>query len=336
VAETDTSAGPATTNGVSGDGSLRALLGAHKVGLRERETLKPGVYRLLIEADGRPVRIVVKRVETAVAERVRRVLDHWLPAVGLSDGAAPLVGVASAAAAGRVWLVYRDLGGWSLRADPPVKAEITAALELVARLHCRFVDHELLGECRLYGNDLGRGFYEASVREAVDALEAVAGSGPRSKAPASLLARLERLDAEASDRFALLEEWGGPATFLHGDLWTTNVVVLPAERGVRLVDWDRCGVGYASYDLSAFLLRFPRSERRWILAAYEAATRDTGWPVAPRDVLNMAYDTAERARLANCAHWAGRAVLEGHVEWGVGRLAEIDQWLEALEPVVPD
>jgi Phosphotransferase enzyme family len=336
VAETGTSVGLPTENGVSGDGSLRAVLGARNVRLRERETLKQGVYRLLVEADGTPVRIVVKRVERSVAERVRRVLGHWLPAVGLSDGASPLLGVTSAAAGGRVWLVYRDLGGRSLGTDPPVKAEVAAALELVARLHRRFADHELLDECRRYGNDLGRGFYEASVRGALDALEAVAGSGPGSKAPASLLPRLKRLDAEASDRFALLEEWGGPATFLHGDLWTSNVVVLSGESGVRLVDWDQCGVGYASYDLSAFLLRFPRSQRRWILAAYEAATRDASWPVASRYVLNQAYDTAERARLANCALWAGRAVHEGHVEWGVGRLAEIDQWLEALEPVVPD
>ena len=62
-------------------------------------------------------------------------------------------------------------------------------------------------------------------------------------------------------------------TLLHGDLWTSNVVVTRTIRGLepKLLDWDRLGPGPASYDLSAFLLRFPRERRLGIMELIDRA-----------------------------------------------------------------
>ena len=138
-------------------------------------------------------------------------------------------------------------------------------------------------------------------------------------------------------RARALAEWGGPETFLHGDLWTTNTFVAPATGGLRawLIDWDHAGVGPASYDLSTFLLRFAPEHRPWVLALYRRSLGDGGWRMPGRGELNLLFESAECARYANCLIWPAIALLRGRGEWGFDALAAIEGWFESLGPVVP-
>jgi thiamine kinase-like enzyme len=152
-----------------------------------------------------------------------------------------------------------------------------------------------------------------------------------------LLARLHKLLDEQSYRARVMAELGGPEVLLHGDLWTTNVLVCPTAKGLqaRLIDWDRAGVGPISYDLSTFLYRFPPADRHWILDLYQDAVEHVGWRLPSAADLNLLFDTAERARLANRVIWAALAVLDGQVEWGFDELAAFERWFEMVTPVLP-
>src|SRR5207244_6221895 len=120
----------------------------------------------------------------------------------------------------------------------------------------------LLGECRLHGGCVDLGFFEANVRDAIRALEALR---PPRLAPTPeqavlrdrLLARMMVLIDGQSMRRRVHAESGGPETFLHGDLWTTNIFVEPVADAyrVRFIDWDPAAVGPAADDLSPLFLR---------------------------------------------------------------------------------
>src|SRR5262249_35120122 len=157
-----------------------------------------------------------------------------------------------------------------------------------------------LPECRLHGDDRGTSFYAASVRDAVGSLEALRPpavhlSPERSALRDRLLGRLDRLQREESRRAQVIQESGGPEALLHGDLWPKNVLVVPRDGRVqaRLIDWDRAGVGPVTYDLSAFLGRFPAQDRPWILDRYRQAVGRFGWQLPPAAVLNLLFETAE-------------------------------------------
>jgi thiamine kinase-like enzyme len=148
---------------------------------------------------------------------------------------------------------------------------------------------------------------------------------------------MHKLLDEQPHRAQALAELGGPATLLHGDLWTPNTFVLPTAHGLqaRLIDWDRAAVGPVSYDLSTFLLRFPPHHRWWILDLYSRAVEPLGWRLPSKRDLNLLFDTAECARFANCAIWPSVALLSERAEWGFDALAWVEQGFETLEPVLP-
>jgi thiamine kinase-like enzyme len=152
-----------------------------------------------------------------------------------------------------------------------------------------------------------------------------------------LLGRLDTLERQIEPRGRAIQEIGGPETLLHGDLWTKNVFVIPRDDALeaRLVDWDHAAVGPVSYDLSTFLLRFPRQDRMWIVNAYEEAIRPSGWRLPPASDLNLLFDTAELARIANRVIWSALAVRDGDARRAFEALAEVNRWFEALEPVLP-
>jgi Ser/Thr protein kinase RdoA (MazF antagonist) len=137
-------------------------------------------------------------------------------------------------------------------------------------------------------------------------------------------------------RVQALAELGGPETLLHGDLWISNIFVLPTPNGLqaRLIDWDRVGVGPVSYDLSTFLLRFPAHHRLWILDLYRESVGAVGWRLPSARDLNLLFDTAECARFANYVIWPAIALLKDRAEWGFDELAAVEQWFETLEPVL--
>jgi thiamine kinase-like enzyme len=136
-----------------------------------------------------------------------------------------------------------------------------------------------------------------------------------------------------------MAEAGGPDTMLHGDLWTTNLLIVDTDgrAAARLIDWDHVGAGPICYDLSTFLYRFARPQRGWVLDAYrEAVARAAGWRLPPVAALNLLCDTAECARYANRIIWPAIALLQYGAAWGFTELAAIDRWFEALEPVLDD
>jgi hypothetical protein len=308
----------------------------------EQKLLRSRVYRLRFEIDGNVRSLVAKRFSPDRARREQLVVRRWLPVVGMSQNGPPLLGTAAERTGQYIWHVYEDLGDWTLDKGDPDDRRVRAAVELIAQIHTRFARHALLGECRASGGDLGIYFYTSCVRDAIRSLEALCSpsvdlSANQQALRDRLIDRMHKLLDEQPHRAQAMAEYGGPETLLHGDLWTTNILVLSTANGlkVRLIDWDHAGVGPISYDLSTFLLRFPVHDRRWILICYQEAVRHLDWCWPALSDLNLLFDTAECARLANSIIWPAIAASEGQAEWAFDDLASIDQWFNVLEPVIP-
>jgi hypothetical protein len=309
--------------------------------LAGHERLKPHVHRLRFQVDGRTRSFVVKRSLPDVARRNRLVATQWLPAEGLETHGPGLLALAEDRAARRVWHVYEDLGPHMLDAKATVRAHVEATVAVVARLHTAFAGHRILPDCRAQGDDLGMAFYSANVRRGIEALAALQpGDGVPGRALAlrdRLLERLLRLEDETAARAAAHAALGVPETLLHGDLWTVNVMIVPDVSGlrVRLIDWDHAGAGPVTYDVSTFLLRLPPQHRRWIFGAYRRETaRLAGWRLPPDEELEMLFETAELARYSSVVPGAVNALRSDHAEWALDRLASIDAWFKAYEPVL--
>src|SRR5437870_6662730 len=282
--------------------------------------------------------VVVKRLEPAVAQRTRLVAARWLPALGLGDRCPRLLATAADAAGASIWHAFEDLGCATLASDP-TPDRVAATVDLMAQLHTRGARHPVLPDARRYtGPPLGFAYFTANVQDAIAALEALAAADiepPPEQAgvTARLLERLVGLRADAARRAQVFEEAAGPDTLLHGDLWTINAFVEHTAAGprARLVDWDRVGVGPFSYDLSAFLLRFPPEQRAWLLECYRQAVAPAGWRLAAVPELTDLFDTAERGRYANRIIWPALALLRERAAWGFPELAEVERWFRALD-----
>jgi len=327
---------PALEAVLGGTGARGRLLAAQRMP-RNR------VRRLRVEQGDGVRGLIVKRFPPERAQRERAAIERWLPAVGLAAHGPPLLASIADHSGRCTWFVYEDLGPCTLAEAASDPRRVCAATELLAELHARFRDHALLGEVRCLGAELGTSFTATSARDATRALATLSAQalpGPEARALcARLLERLAQLRAELPARTAALEAGGGPETLVHGDAWTINVLVRPAGSGfeARLIDWDHAGVGFASYDLSTFLQRFPARARSGILAAYCAryALRAPGprWP--SRAEWNALFDTAERTRLAHTLMWRALAGLEGHLDWALEELAAIEEAFASLAPVLP-
>ena len=301
------------------------------------EKLKAKVYRLQLDA-GAPWRsVVVKRLEAAVAQRTRLLAQRWLPALGLEHACPRLLGAAADERGEVVWHIQEDLGDDTLAARPTPEL-VEAAVRQVAELHARAARHAVLPDVRRFGHGLGFEDFTTNVRDAIGALDALLAAGipsPPSHAglPERLLARLRALLTEAPRRAAVFERAAGPDTLLHGDLWTINMFVKgTAERPqLRLVDWDRVGVGPFSYDLSTFLFRFPAELRPRILDMYRDAAARGGLQLGAPEELEMLFDTAERARYANRVIWPAVALVRERAAWGFPELAEVERWFRTLD-----
>ncbi len=319
---------------ILGDGGVRGRL-------LEAVPIKPRVHRLRFVLVGGERAVIVKRLDPDVARRGELVARRWLPAVGLAEHGPVLLGVAAERRGRCVWHVYEDLGDCPLSSgDAMGPRSVERAVELIAELHLRFAGHALLPECRLWGGDLGIHFFCVNVRDAMSALRPVRPpedelSGTRRALTARLLERLAVLHGEEERRAQVMAQHGGPETLLHGDLWTTNTMVVAAD-GVtraRLIDWDHAAVGPISYDLSTFLYRFPVHERDRVLDLYRQATEGV-LTLPGRSELNVLFETAELARLANMVIWPAIAATEGHTRWAFEELARVERWLADLEPVL--
>ena len=303
------------------------------------------VWRLRFATAGETRSLIAKQLDPVVAHRNRMVAVRWLPAAGLAALRPDLLASATEACGERVWQIFEDLGDHGLDRSEHDTEFVHAAVEAIAGLHLSFANHPLLGECRLWGGDLGMPFYVGNARDGLRAVEALVPPAvelpPRSAAARGrLLSQLSALLDEADERGRALEELGGPETLVHGDLWTKNVFTMATASVPRvcLIDWDHAAVARLSYDLSTFLIRFPVARRSEILSQYREAVSRHGWRLPGTAELNDLFDTAERARIASRVVWPALALLRGEAslrEWALDALAEISAWFEALEPVLP-
>ena len=321
---------------------LSELLGADGRGVEHIAALRalkpPHVYRVELVPGEAPWRsVVVKRLDSAVvAHRTRLAAERWLPALGLADGCARVLGVAADVRGDVVWHVYEDVGDETVaaRRDPD---RVAAAVELVASLHTRAAGHAVLPDVRRYCPDFGIGFFTANLHDGIAALEAVQTSGIKPSeahvgVAGRLLSRLRRLLTDVDRRAAVFTKAAGPDTLLHGDLWTTNAVVVSTPAGLRacLVDWDHVGVGPLAYDLSTLLFRFPVGERAGVLDLYRRAVARVGWSLPPAAELNLICETAELARYANYLIWPALSLVRDQLVRRFAELAEVERWFEVL------
>jgi phosphotransferase family enzyme len=319
---------------------LGELLGAGRLIEQQRLTVRDQrfVYRLRFEIGGTVRSLIVKRYTPEIARRNQLVATRWLPGIGLAQHGPPLLGVAAERRGEGVWHVLDDLGDCTLRRSEGGSEPGRAAIRVIARLHTAFAGHRLLAECRLWGSSLGISFYTCNARDAIAALDALRSPNieltpARVALRDRLVARLCTLLDEQPWRARVSAECGGAETLVHGDFIPTNTLVVRAAQGlhVRLIDWDHAGVGLASYDLSLFLSYFAPHERPGLLDVYQ----EYAGGLPPRAELNVLFDTAQQARLANRVIWPALAALEGHADWAFEELANVNDWFEMWEPVLP-
>ena len=306
----------------------------------EIRALKHRVYRVR-PTSGAARSLIAKRLDATVARRNRLVMERWLPAIGLEAYAPALLGAVAAPDLEANWLIFEDVDGVPLKQRQDDASCVLAAIRPIAQLHTRAAGQPIVSECGSDDANLGMGYFTANVGGASELLQAlrppvVAVTRRQARLRDRLSRRLDALAAGQPARARLMADAGGPDTMLHGDLWTTNLLIVEQDGGLgaRLIDWDHVGAGPICYDLSTLLYRFDRAARGWVLDAYRDAVADAGWRLPPIPELNLLSETAECARYANRVIWAAIALLNDGATWGFDELAEIDQWFEALEPVL--
>jgi hypothetical protein len=303
--------------------------------------LRSRVFRITIELDGAERSLVIKRLTPELAYKEKRVVERWLPRINMGEYGPPLLGSAAERSGQCVWHVYEDLGPWTLDKQMDNAACVEVATQHVAEIHMRGTKHAVLAECRCAGEDFGMGFYKSSIRDGIRNLLALK-SGPGQLQPQQrrlvdkLLAKFDDLWAQRNYRAEALANFGSPETLLHGDLWTTNIFVIPGDKlQARFIDWDHIGVGQITYDLSTYLLRFPIEQRQKVLDCYQTAVAPLNWELPAAENFNLLCETAELARLATATLWSAINAYEHPTDWAFAELSEISQWFENLKPLLP-
>ncbi len=334
--------------------------------LSEQMIWRERVHRARFRVDGTERSFILKRLPLDRAHRERLAVRDWLPKMDLGEHGSPLLGAAAAPGADCIWHVYEDLGPGTLDQCAGDPVYVAAAVEVLAKLHTRGAQCAFLGECREFGVGLGEHFLGSGITDGVRVLEALlredtALTAAQGDVFERLRQRLLELRTEVPRRARLLTTYGGPETLLHGDLWTCNIFVLPESDApgpgqrttpgpggtqaaaspelarplhVRFIDWDHAGVGYAPYDLSALLLRFPPAARDEILETYSAAVATAGWRLPRRETLNALFETSEYARLTSATLWPALSFYHSRAPWAYEQLVEVERWFAQMQPVL--
>jgi hypothetical protein len=318
------------------DEYLRANHGSGRLILQER--IKSQVYRLHFELEDEKLTLILKCMEGRIARRTELVTRRWLPAVGLTNAGSPMLTTAGTPDGQFVWHVYSDLGANSLAEDMESPRKVQAAVRFIADFHRRFIDHPYRAEFRLSGGDLGVHFVESNLRDAHFALETLAKDRKAKDSQWTVVDRLlEHVSGileQLPSRLTLIREFSGPETLLHGDLWPSNIFVLP-DGAVRLIDWDRTAAGPVAYDLSTLILRFPPRQRLELVELYREAAHPGGWKIPADQELNLMFETFEFARYACLMIWPAIALWESGADWALEQLEEVERWFQAWAPALP-
>ena len=302
------------------------------------ERIKSQVYRLHFELEDQALTLILKCLEGRIAQRNELVQRRWLPAVGLATAGPPLLTTVGTPDGQSVWHVYSDLGSNSLADDMDNRRNVEAVVRFIADFHRRFIAHPYMAEFRLFGGDLGAHFVESNLRDAILTLERIAKDRENREDDWTVVDRLLEhvsvIIAELPSRLKIMKELSGPETLLHGDLWPSNIFVLP-DGQIRLIDWDRTAAGPIAYDLSTFVLRFPPQQRSELIELYREAAHPMGWEIPAYKDLNLIFETFEFARYACLTIWPAIALWESRADWALEQLEEIERWFQAWEPVFP-
>ena len=305
--------------------------------LISQEKIKQRVFRLHFDLGNDVLVLILKCMEGRIARRNELVARRWLPAEGLTEAGPSFLTAVGTPSGESVWHIYRDLGPWSLAEDMDNARRVAVAVRLIAEIHNRFKSHPYMAEFRLYGGDLGTHFIDSNLRDAIITLERIAKDHAADERDwnvvARLLERIYTIKDELPLRLKMMKELAGPETLLHGDLWTSNVFVLP-DGQARLIDWDHAAAGPPAYDLSTFILRFPPIQRPELIDLYREAI--SGWEIPAREELNLIFETCEFGRYACRIIWPAIALWESRATWAFDELEEIERWFQAWETALPD
>ena len=300
--------------------------------------LRSSVYRVRHNETGRTV--IAKKLALRRAQTEQQALRRWLPFLGIQDIGCTLLAVTPDPSGSAIWHLYEDYGDWRLDAPHVGEQEYRTAAFSLGRLHREAANRSILAEVRLDGRDLSSSFYRTSVEDALRGIAelrcALPGNSPRTAVLDVLTQRMLKMQLEFPERADLLVRFGGPETFLHGDLNLDNVFATPSGVGcqVRFIDWDHAGSGPAVYDLSNFLGAVPPAKRNIVAQAYRSAFTGTAWLPESADLANRLFETAELARLANRVVWICSAALDGELNWGLEELDTVEGWFQQLKPLL--
>jgi hypothetical protein len=142
--------------------------------------------------------------------------------------------------------------------------------------------------------------YDAAFyRRWLDRAQASVGSAARAEGRGPALDQVVAALQAALERLATT-----PTTFLHGELYASNILVAEeaTRRRVCPVDWEMAGLGPGLLDVAALSSGWDDANRRAIAAAYWAALQhDPGWPPEEDEFMTL----LDSASLCVAVQWLG-------------------------------
>lgn len=170
--------------------------------------------------------------------------------------------------------IWQEAAAWSARLDAAVATRRSAADPLLLRRDAEW----------------HRRWFDAA---------AVALDGKPDERGSSLAGRLR---ASRDDVAARLEAL--PQSFVHGELYASNVVVVRGSGATRIspVDWELAGVGPYALDLAALAAGWGEDERLGMIASFHDSL-----PTRLREGHERLVEATDLCRLALAVQWVGWA-----------------------------
>jgi hypothetical protein len=227
-------------------------------------------------------------------EPVREIAAYGSILAPAELGAPAFHGSAVDPSAGRFWLFIENVHGPALWQIGEFDVWEKVA-RWAATMHGRFSGTDIPASESLvpYGADLYRLWLQRAV-EFADLWEA-RRSGAR-----KAIGWLAAVYDSVVERLAAL-----PSTFIHGELYASNVLVVRSKDATRVcpIDWEMAAVGPGLIDLAALAMGWAAEERVALATAYRDAYPESDRPPALDDFLQ----DLDCARLHLAVQWLGWA-----------------------------